>query len=140
MVNVSDFLVVLGMFALRIGVPVAVTALLVYLLKRLDRRWEAEARIARGEITAEPAATPSQREAPVGRPTLPARRQPLPSGAMAATSQPCWDLKSCSEALRKTCPACKEPERPCWQARLSAEGRIPETCVDCTIFQRYPLA
>ena len=43
MINFTDILVVIGMFALRFGVPLAITIGLAYLLKRLDRRWADEA-------------------------------------------------------------------------------------------------
>ena len=44
MMDFIDLLGVIGMFLLRVGVPLAITVGVVYLLKRLDRRWEAEAR------------------------------------------------------------------------------------------------
>ncbi len=44
MSTLTDVLMIIGLFTLRIGVPLAVIVSLAYLLKRLDRRWEAEAR------------------------------------------------------------------------------------------------
>jgi hypothetical protein len=57
---------------------------------------------------------------------------------MMAASQHCWDVKGCSEAAKASCAAPTNPGVPCWQARLDAAGKIPEECVECDIFQRYP--
>ena len=42
MINFTDMLVFTGMLFLRFGVPLLVVIGIGYLLKRLDRRWEAE--------------------------------------------------------------------------------------------------
>jgi hypothetical protein len=170
-----DLLVVAGMFMLRVGVPVLVIVGAGYLLKRLDARWEAEARAyaakqAAAGVGAQPAA-----QKPVERPVAPVRA-PAPGPAMpfiipptpgkepriqpgmsaqvpapqpgkpqqqnaapglAASAQHCWDVKGCGEA-KAQCAAFKNPDKPCWQARFDAEGHIPEDCVGCDIFQRYP--
>lgn len=39
-----DSAAVAGMFILRLGVPLAITFGVAYLLRRLDKKWEAEAR------------------------------------------------------------------------------------------------
>ena len=46
MLNFTEFLAVAGLFVLRVGIPLLIMVGLVYLLKRLDRRWEADARAA----------------------------------------------------------------------------------------------
>jgi hypothetical protein len=151
MIDFLDILVVIGMFALRIGVPVAIMAGLVYVLKRLDRRWEAEARAQqearmRQPLVQQPAERPSRaRRAPapsaaipfVPPPTYPVSSQP--GLRMAALAQPCWDRWGCTQSAKAECAATQHPELPCWQARFDAEGKIPETCVSCEYFQRYPL-
>lgn len=159
MLSFVDLLAVVGFFALRIGVPLLVMAGIVYLLKRLDRRWEAEARAM--QERAQPAARPAVRPAvQPGRPRpatvvrVPASQPPLPwvpppatgqrptqqPGLMAAAApQPCWTAKGCSESLLAQCAAPQHPELPCWQARFDAEGAIPEECVKCDVFQRYPM-
>ena len=43
MINFTDMLVFAGMLFLRFGVPLLIVIGIGYLLKRLDRRWEAEA-------------------------------------------------------------------------------------------------
>lgn len=149
MLNFMDLLAVIGFFALRIGVPLGITAGLVYLLKRLDRRWEMEARALqeREKGAAQPAARPGTKiRVPVSpQPTLPwvpppaIKPTPAPQpGLMAAAPQPCWAAKGCSEERRASCAAPQHPEAPCWQARFDAEGAIPEECVNCDAFQRYP--
>ncbi len=150
-----DFLDIAGlvvMLLLRVGVPVAVTAGLVYLLKRLDRRWEEEARA--GAEIGEPAEAPAKPR-PVERPATPRRapapelpfipppaypdRRQQPGLAVAPVAPHCWDVKGCTPDQLEKCAAPQHPEMPCWEARLAAEGRIPEECVNCDIFQRYPV-
>ncbi len=154
MLSFVDLLVVIGFFALRIGVPLLIMAGLVYLLKRLDRRWEAEARVMqeRARAAVQPPATAPARgtkvRVPVSpTPTLPwvpppaVIQAPTPQPGLVATApQPCWTVKGCSEAKRAQCAAGQHPELPCWQARFDAEGAIPDECVHCDAFQRYPTA
>lgn len=152
MLSFADLLTVVGFFFLRIGVPLLATAGIVYLLKRLDRRWEAEARAAQ---RAEAAKQPTVQPRPVKSSTVirvPVTPQlpwvPPPAvggrisqqpGLMAAPApQPCWQTKGCGDSQRAQCAAPKHPETPCWQARFDAEGAIPEACVNCETFQRYP--
>jgi hypothetical protein len=39
-----DAAAVAGMFILRVGIPIAITLVVAYALKRLDAKWQAEAR------------------------------------------------------------------------------------------------
>ncbi len=149
MINFTDVLVVTGLFVLRIGVPIAIIAALAYGLRRLDQRWEAEARaqqaaerparqvVRQQPATVKQAATVVRAGTPVAQPPYDPARQPgllpLPDG------QHCWDVKNCAEADYKQCPAYQHPDQPCWQARLQADGKIPEKCPSCEIFQKYPL-
>jgi pyruvate/2-oxoglutarate dehydrogenase complex dihydrolipoamide acyltransferase (E2) component len=157
MFNFTDFLVLAGMFLLRFGVPAAIVIGVGYLLKRLDKRWEAEAwaeqQTARASeqpaqrpaVPREQPATPKR--APAQAPQLPwvppppARETPRPQPGLAAApaARECWDVKGCTESQKAQCAAPKHPEMPCWQARFDAEGHIPEDCVNCDTFQRYPL-
>jgi len=157
MISFTDFLVVVGLFILRVGVPVAIMAGLVYLLKRLDRRWEEEVRAEqRARQAIQPAQQP-EKSRPTGRPATTIRVpdvkipfvpppppsapgiRPQPGLVMTPPAAHCWDARGCSEAARGQCAAPQHPELPCWQARLDAEGHIPDDCVNCDIFQRYPL-
>jgi hypothetical protein len=154
MLSFMDLLVVVGFFALRIGVPLLLTAGGVYLLKRLDRKWEAEARAMQTQPAERSAVRPSApKPATVVRvPTSPQpvlpwmpppamdKRLAQQPGLMAVPAQqPCWTAKGCSDNQRAQCVAPQHPELPCWQARFDAEGAIPEECVKCDIFQRYPM-
>ncbi len=144
MIGFSDILVVIGLLAVRVGIPIAVMALLVYLFKRLDRRWEQEARAqqdqqpAAGAAVARPTVRPSGgRDLPgIQMPFDPSR--PVPVGLVAAPRQPCWDIKGCSKTQYQQCAAYQNPDMLCWQARLKVDGKIPEACPSCEIFQRYP--
>jgi uncharacterized membrane protein YraQ (UPF0718 family) len=108
-------LVVVGMFLLRLGVPLAITLAVGYWLRRLDARWEAEAQ-----------AQWEQEEAPAEL------------KALKTTEQPCWETKGCDEASRAQCPACKLWDIPCWVARLRATGRLPTECFNCELFSFKP--
>jgi hypothetical protein len=161
MLDFLDLVGLLGMIFLRFGIPIILMAGAAYFLKRMDARWEAEARAAQAVEEAEqPGVAP---EAPT-RPAQPApvrqRRAPAPGplptfvpppvdksvpiqaaiqpGMMMAASQHCWDVKGCSEEAKASCAAPANPGVPCWQARLAADGKIPDECVECDIFQRYP--
>ena len=158
MLDFLDLIGLLGMVFLRFGIPVILMAGAAYFLKRLDARWEAELRATQSaEEGEQPAIAP---EAPA-RPARPAQRRapapgPLPTfvpppagksvplqqgaqpGMMMAATEHCWDIKGCSDAAKASCAAPANPGVPCWQARLDAEGKIPEACVECDIFQRYP--
>ena len=164
MIDFVDIAVFAGMVFLRVGVPLLILVGAGYLLKRLDRRWEAEARQYQAKMAAE------QPELPAPQPSAPARQpgkqpitpQPLPfvpppspakeqrpalyaqagvaaaKSGMSASAKHCWDEHGCSESKMGACAAPSHPDQPCWQARFNAEGHIPEECVSCDIFQRYP--
>jgi hypothetical protein len=147
MMNFIDLMGVIGMFLLRVGVPVAITAGMVYLLKRLDRRWEMEARAERraGKVVEQPAgvpASPGKRppapELPFIPPPAAPDRRIQPGVAAAQVAQPGLNAKS-SRPAKAQCSAPQNLDKPCWQTRFEAEGQIPEACVGCDIFQRYPV-
>jgi hypothetical protein len=101
-----EVLVIIGMFILRLGVPLLVTVALGYLLRRLDTRWEAEA----------------QAEAKTRR------------KMEVAQQQPCWVEKGCSPEHYTRCPGYRFSHLPCWLARLRAQNQLPAGCPDCTRF------
>jgi hypothetical protein len=150
MINFTDMLVFTGMLFLRFGVPLLVVIGIGYLLKRLDRRWEAEAwaeqaKAKAAEVPAEQPAVPAPRPAvpartPVPAPVLPfipppVRETPRPQPGMMVSKA----SQTGSVASKAKCGAPQQPGKPCWQARFDAEGAIPEECVGCDIFQHYPL-
>ena len=163
MIDFVDIAVVAGMMFLRIGVPLLIVLAIGYGLKRLDKRWEAEARRDAAKMAAEQPGQQPEIPAPTRRPgKQPVTPQPLPfipppsagkderpavyaqaavsvaKPGMKASSKHCWDERGCSESQMQACPASSHPDQPCWQARFNAEGHIPEECVSCDIFQRYP--
>lgn len=121
MTPTSEILALTGLFLLRIGVPLAVTALIVWGLKSLDARWqaEAEARQASAVVSA-------------------GRALPAAYKAPQAAQTPCWSLRNCAESRQAGCAACKEPGLPCWMARLRADGRLPSGCYGCALFRLRP--
>ena len=74
MPNFVDFLVFLGMVMVRFGAPLLVVVGGALLLKRLDRRWEAEAH----EYAAKQAAAQPEATQPVVEPELPVRQPVTP--------------------------------------------------------------
>lgn len=164
MIDFTDIAVFVGMLLLRFGVPALIVLGVGYFLKRLDRRWEAEARAYQAKVAAEQPAV--QPEVPAPQPSRspgkqPVTPQPLPfippqptskeqrpgmyaqpgavgGSGLSAAGKHCWDEKSCAESRKAKCAAPSHPDQPCWQARFNAEGHVPEECVTCDIFQRYP--
>lgn len=98
---------VLTGIVLRIGLPIGVTALAAWALRRLDRRWQREAELV--------------------------VRAPRP--AAAVTEVRCWKVRGCAESMRETCPAYPRPGTPCWQVFRELGGRLPEPCLDCEVFR-----
>ncbi len=165
MIDFTDMAVFVGLLFLRVGVPILIVVGVGYLLKRLDRRWEAEARAYQAKVASEQPEVPAPQPVaptPGRRPgKQPATPQPLPfippqpvskeqrpgvymqagiaaKPGMPASGKHCWDEKGCSDSKQASCAAPSHPDQPCWQARLAAEGHIPEECVSCDVFQRYP--
>ncbi len=162
MITFTDISVVAGMILLRVGVPALVVMALAYALKRLDLRWEAEAHEYQSQMASQQPEV--QPEAPAPQPVAPARKpakqptpQPLPfipppavekeqrPGMYAqaglqesGSNKSAWERKSCSGAVNAAYAATGLESQACWQARFKAEGQIPEECVSCDVFQRYP--
>ena len=110
---------VVGMFILRLGVPLAVTAAVVYLFHRLDVKWQSEAWAQwRGNL----------------------EQDEIGPGAswLARLAGPCWEEKGCDQAAREKCPAHKHSNLPCWMARRWAEGWLPTKCYNCERFAAAP--
>ena len=100
-------LAIIGLFLLRLAVPLAITLIIGYPLHRLDARWESEIQ---------------------SHPDTVATKEP------AAVQQPCWEDKGCSARRRSRCPACRLTDIPCWLARLRVENRLPAECSACVRF------
>ena len=110
-------LIIGGMFVLRLGVPVAITLLIGYGLRRLDAKWQAE---AQARLEAEQAVRQKQVE-----PEL---------EFYQVIDPPCWVQKNCPEILQAKCPATQNYNIPCWMAWFRAEGTIPDRCYGCKLF------
>jgi hypothetical protein len=93
---------------LRLGVPVGLTLLLAWGLKRLDARWQAEA------------------ERQAARPEV---RQ------VAVSQLNCWEIRNCPPQRRASCLAFARSDKPCWE-NFSQNGYLRETCRDCLVFGR----
>lgn len=124
------------LFVMRLGVPIFITLGLGYLLKRLDARWQAEAREARKAAT--PAVAAVNRPATAAKPVGQRFIQPLYALNAVAAPPPCWTAKGCTDAMRTTCAASHQPNVPCWQARTTAEGRLPSECKGCELHIPVP--
>jgi hypothetical protein len=115
--NWQAVLMVAGMFLLRLGVPVGITFAVAYWLRHLDAKWQAEALARRADELA--------------------RQQPQAKREieiLKVIDPPCWVTNSCSETKLLNCPACQQPEIPCWLARFRTEGRLPAKCYGCRYF------
>jgi hypothetical protein len=135
MTSLTEILYIIGLFVLRLGIPIAVTLTIAYFLHRLDARWEKEARLQQdaGRATKEV----EQRKSvsiPLPQPAMPV---PIPL-ALDSYGKPCWELKDCDPVEMADCPARQDSSVPCWQARRQEEGRIPVECYHCEIFLATP--
>ena len=106
--------VIVGMFVLRLGVPLAITLSAGYFLRRLDAKWEASQ--SQEQVIAE------------------AKR------LQADMEQPCWSLKGCDETARAQFAAPQQLDIPCWLARRRSEGRLPAECYNCAQFSLRKIA
>ena len=109
--GIYETLVIIGMFALRLGVPVGITVAIGYFLRRLDSRWDAEAR---------------------------ARPEAIRKMRLATVKRPCWEERGCTESERAQCAAYQHTNIPCWLARLRSERRLPRTCPECARYAPQP--
>jgi len=102
---------VAGLFILRLGVPIAIMALLSWGVNRYVRREETRARALEESWRAS---------------GIPAR----------PTGRPCWEMKGCRPEAFAKCPAFQRAMLPCWLARQLHSGRLLSTCKTCDIYRR----
>lgn len=96
---------------LRFGIPLALTAVLVWWLRRIDLRWQAKAEEAHwAQVSTAALALPH-----------------------------CWEVRNCPPELRDRCPAYLRSEAPCWQVMRQMTGRMPARCFDCKVFRDAPV-
>lgn len=109
--------VMIGLFALRCVLPIALALGIGYAMNRLVDRWDAQ-----DSTAGEPAPVMTATSIPVLE--VPER-------------VPCWVLRNCDEATRSRCPAGKGVVA-CWVARLRVEGALPAGCADCPLYNAPP--
>ena len=106
----SEVLVILFGLLLRLAIPIVITVVAVYFLKRLDKRWQAE---ARQYVVS----------------------QPVPTAAPI----PCWEWKNCTAEKRSACQAFQNTSTPCWQLFRDEKGQLREGCIGCDVFRKAPI-
>lgn len=105
--GLNTIISLVGGLVLRLGLPVVLTILGIWLLRKLDEHWKQQAEQVEG----------------VGQRVL-------------ARNPGCWDMHHCSEEQRAHCLAYAHPEKPCWQIFRSTDGRLREGCLGCDVFQQ----
>ena len=98
-------------FLLRFGIPIALTALIVWWFKRMDSQWQRQTIERRASMGAE-SLTPIIR---------------------------CWLLNDCPEEKCQNCVAYQEQSIPCWQHFRSENGTLKEECLGCRVFRDAPV-
>lgn len=127
-----NVLLIVALFVLRLGVPLLVTLGIAYALSRLDARWQREAEEEADKRRSLPSTERIRPSWPAGEIPLAPSARPAP--LFATAGPPCWSLKGCTEALKATCAACHQPDKPCWVARTMAEGQQPAECKGCALY------
>ncbi len=104
-----ETVIVMLMFVLRIGVPIALTLTFGYWLERKLR--------------------------PHQEPAQEVEKIQATRKATNIIRLHCWDIKRCDASKRAQCAACHHPELPCWLA-LQVEGcKVREQCFTCAFYR-----
>lgn len=109
----ETLLALVGALLVRIGPPLLLTLLFTWVLRALDRRWQAEA---------------NER--------LPAQEMVYGPGEEPI---PCWLARGCSEERRSGCPAYRTRGVPCWQHFRDKRGYLRQECLLCEVFRWAPV-
>jgi len=111
--ELSMTLTLIAGLLLRFGIPIGITALLVYALRRLDQKWQRDLELeAQPEFVLQVSLFDKIR---------------------------CWATNECSQEIRDTCPAFIESGRPCWQVHRDVSGEMQPKCLNCPVFQAAPV-
>ena len=95
----------------RFGIPILVTGLAAWGLRRMDQRWQMQSEHIR----------------------------PTPLGLGAAPAEVrCWEQTDCAKAKRDACPAFARPSVPCWQVFRAQTGTLSTDCLGCEVFLNAP--
>ena len=105
------FAILFGLL-LRFGVPLLLTGLAAWGLRRLDHHWQLQAE----------------------------HSQPAPLGLGAAAAEVrCWETTDCPPEKRQACPAYAQPAVPCWQVFRQQTGQLAKACFGCEVFLHAPV-
>ncbi len=114
--ELAESLIVLALFVLRVGVPIALTLAFGHWLEKKLRPHETT-------------------EKPQVKVELLRRTK-----ASNVIRLHCWDIKRCDGAARAQCAACRHPDLPCWLA-LQVEGvKVREQCFTCAFYKPQMIA
>lgn len=96
-------------FLVRIGIPLGLTLLLSWLLRRLDAQWRDEAMDYKAE-----AITKAEQDLYF----------------TVWSRNPCWEHNECDPEERLRCKAYQQADKPCWEV-YRTNGSYNKECVDC---------
>jgi hypothetical protein len=109
--DLNAILAVLAGLSLRFGIPLLLTGLAAWGLRRLDLRWQHAAE----------------------------HRAPGAVGVGAAPLEiRCWETMDCPPERRSNCPALAQAGTPCWQVFRQMNGFLPKNCLGCEVFLNAP--
>lgn len=107
-----DALMVLFLFAVRIGIPVVITLALGYWLENKLKPHDEEDATSQQRVQLSVRATRSK-----------------------VIQLHCWDMCRCPQARRAACAACRHPDLPCWLA-LQVDGeKVRQECFTCFLYK-----
>ncbi|MCZ7666225.1 MAG: hypothetical protein M5U34_02770 [Chloroflexi bacterium] len=119
------------LFALRCVAPFVLLMGIGYFMNRMVDKWERDALAE--EAVPEPQSGQIFSEKPgIAQPAFVAKSS---LDKRPAIQLPCWMTKQCDPATRAECAANQQRGKPCWVARLAAEGVLPLDCPDCPVYQ-----
>lgn len=107
-----DTFVVLGMFLLRVAIPIALT---IAFGKWLEKKLK-----------------PTEQDH--------AAKVPAVHKSGNIIQLHCWDIKRCDPAIRAKCAAHKHPELPCWLAIQAEGGKVSAECFTCALYKPQAIA
>lgn len=110
--ELSVILTLIAGLLLRFGIPIGITVLLVYTLRRLDQKWQREVELAAQAELVQVSLFDKIR---------------------------CWATNDCSQENHDTCQAFLERGRPCWQVHRDVSGEMQLECLDCPVFKGAPI-
>ncbi len=111
MEDLLTLIAVLAGFLVRFGIPIGLTLIAAFALKRLDERWKSE--LDFDKLLAHP----------LGADVRQVR---------------CWEQVDCPASKRDGCAAYAQPAVPCWQVFRAANDLLKEECLSCVVFLSAP--